>query len=221
MSDETIIAEGVETQPKTPTEPAQPEPTPTPGTPPAAEPKTTDTAVQEHMIPKSRLDEINAKLKEADKRLAEFEKQAAAARKAAEDADKKAKAEQGKFQELYEAEIAKREEAEGKIREAEAAASAARLDALRLKVGTELGVPAILSSRLQGETEEELRAAAALVLEGIPQTKPLVTATDAANGVNSNAPTPMKSDADILEEAARSGVSFDALKLYYEQQKAS
>ena len=53
-----------------------------------------DDSKQDHMIPKSRFDEINEKYKNSQKELEGFKKQQ-------EDADKKRKEEQGKFEELY------------------------------------------------------------------------------------------------------------------------
>jgi hypothetical protein len=62
----------------------------------SAETKNPDKVDKEHMIPKSRFDEVNHRFKEAQSQLEQFtaEKEAS---------EKKSAEEQGKFQELYEA----------------------------------------------------------------------------------------------------------------------
>jgi len=49
-----------------------------------------------------------------------------------------------------------------------AAAEAAKLDAIRVKIGAEFGLPALLVDRLQGETEKDLRVDAELMKKAIP-----------------------------------------------------
>lgn len=73
----------------------QPQPTDQPLTPPpAAEPQKTDTPpADEHMIPKSRFDEVNAKFRDAEKRLAEIEAKEKAAERQKLDDLERAKAE--------------------------------------------------------------------------------------------------------------------------------
>lgn len=55
----------------------------------------------ETMIPKTRFDEVNGKLKEMADKVAEFEKAQAQAKADAEAKELEAKKEQGKFEELY------------------------------------------------------------------------------------------------------------------------
>ena len=71
-----------------------------------------------------------------------------AAQKAEADAAEKQAAEQGKFQELYQAEKAKAEQAEARLRQIE-------FDNLRKDQAAAAGIPQ-LWQRLQGETAEEL-----------------------------------------------------------------
>jgi predicted RNase H-like nuclease (RuvC/YqgF family) len=54
------------------------------------------------MIPKSRFDEVNNRLKEALEKIRQFEEAEEKRRKEAEEQERKRKEEQGKFQELYE-----------------------------------------------------------------------------------------------------------------------
>jgi hypothetical protein len=56
---------------------------------------------QEHLIPKSRFDEVNAKYKEMAAKMAEIEKADTERKQAEEQAALEAKKEQGKFEELY------------------------------------------------------------------------------------------------------------------------
>lgn len=70
-------------------------------TEPVVEPTTTPEPVKENMIPKTRFDEVNAKLKEMTGKVAEFEKFQAEAKAEAERKELEAKKEQGKFEELY------------------------------------------------------------------------------------------------------------------------
>ena len=60
-----------------------------------------DTA--EHMIPKSRFDEVNQKFKDLQAKLDEFTNEKAKADAERQKAEKKAKEEQGKYEELYKA----------------------------------------------------------------------------------------------------------------------
>lgn len=72
-----------------------------PTTEPVVEPTTTPEPVKETMIPKTRFDEVNGKLKEMADKVAEFEKIQAQAKADAEAKELEAKKEQGKFEELY------------------------------------------------------------------------------------------------------------------------
>jgi len=123
--------------------------------------------------------------------------------KAAEKAAEQAAEQQGQFKELY-------EKTKAELETAEAARQAAELATLKAKIGAELKLPAALVDRLRGETEDELKADAVVLLDAMPS--PQVSGTDANSGVNGNAPTPQKSDDEIREMAARIGVSFEHLK---------
>ncbi|MGF9741589.1 hypothetical protein ABEX38_29920 [Priestia megaterium] len=68
------------------------------GDPAQVEPKSN----QESMIPKSRFDEVNTKMKAMEQQIAEFTRLQAEAQKAEEVKALEAKKEQGKYQELYE-----------------------------------------------------------------------------------------------------------------------
>ena len=162
-----------------------------------------DSTAEEHMIPKSRFDDIN-------KRLKALEKEKAAMEKAAEDQARLAAEEQGKFKELY-------EKTQAELQAERVAKEAAELKALRIKIGAELKLPPTLANRLQGATEDELRQDAQTLLEALP--KPAVGGTDAPNGSNSHPPTPELNEDDIKEQAARLGVSVTYLKQYLEQAK--
>ena len=95
-----------------------PEVQPDPATP-AEVVNNTDTA-GEHMIPKSRFDEVNQQLKE-------LKKAQEAAAKAQAQQEQAIAEEQGKFQELYRKAQAELEQAQAKAAAAEKAASAAPL----------------------------------------------------------------------------------------------
>ena len=62
-----------------------------------------DKNTAEHMIPKSRFDEVNQKFKDLQAKLDEFTNEKAKADAERQKAEKKAKEEQGKFEELYKA----------------------------------------------------------------------------------------------------------------------
>lgn len=54
----------------------------------------------------------------------------------------------------------------------------AQLDNLKNTIATELGLPPLLASRLQGEDKEAITADAKALLEGLPKPKPIVPATN-------------------------------------------
>ena len=60
-----------------------------------------DKNTAEHMIPKSRFDEVNQKFKDLQAKLDEFPNERAKADTERQKAEKKAKEEQGKYEELY------------------------------------------------------------------------------------------------------------------------
>ncbi len=124
------------------------------------------------------------------------------AEKAAEAAARQAAEEQGKYKELYEAQLQK-------ALAAEARAKAVELAGLRRMVGAKYQLPEALAQRLQGETEEALEADAKTLAAALPKTP---TATDAGAGINQNAPRPGLKDEQLREMAAVYGVSFEHLK---------
>lgn len=111
-------------------------------------------------------------------------------------AERKAAEEQGEYKKLYEAAVAKQEEAEAKAKGLE-------LDALKTKVAAAVKLPAELAGRLQGETEEELTEDAKLLAAALP--KPSFE-TDAVKGTGGDGGPPELTDADKLEFANRFGV---------------
>ena len=186
---------------------------------PPAEAKTPDSKTPEHMIPKSRLDEVLEQQKKLKEQLAEIQAAKDEAAKAQEKAEQQTLEEQGKWQELFEQERVKLDKLEAKRQKAESDAKIAQQEMLRIKVASSLsGFPSILTGRLQGETEEELRADAQTILDNLPHTPAVETKTDAKTGINGKVVKPAKTDLEIQEEAARTGVSFEHLKQHYEQQ---
>jgi hypothetical protein len=181
-----------------------PTPDPAPVAPDATPAPTTSTD----------LDSVDKLPKWAQKLIGDLRQESAGHRKAKTEAEKaneeaarKAAEEQGKFKELYELEMSK-------AQAAEARAKAAELSGVKARIGAKLALPAELMDRLRGETEEEIEADARTILAVIPRPA-AITATDAGQGVNSTTPTAQKSDAEIREEAARFGVTFEALKAQY------
>ena len=140
----------------------------------------------------------------AQKLIKELRGESAAHRKAKKEAEtaaelaaRQAAEEQGKFKELYEQEMDKREKAEAETKRLE-------LDALKSKVAVEVGLPAPLAARLQGETEDELKADAQAVLAVLPKS---TIDNDAQQGTGGAATqTPTMSEEEIKEFAARMGV---------------
>lgn len=175
----------------------------------------------EHMIPKSRFDEVNDALRETKSRLAEIEKAQKAAEKEVRDKERKVAEEQGQFKPLYEKALSDLETIKVQLSEAQAMAESAKLDAVRMKVAAEVGLPPQMAVRLIGKDEEEIKADAEQVKALMPQpaievkTVP-VTVTDGQTGTNGIAPIPTKTEREINEEAARLGVKPEYLKQHYE-----
>ena len=188
MSDATEVVDDVEVvedvQPVTP-----------------AEAKTTEQNPGEHMIPKSRFDELN-------KRLKEMEATAKAAEKKVSDAEKQKLLDQQEYKTLFEASEKARIEAEKAVNIANQATIKANV-ARKFKQ-----LPEAFIELLQGDTTEELELHAQTLLDAMP-TAQIATDTDASAGVNGKAPTQPKSDQEIKEMAARLGVSFEHLKKQY------
>lgn len=150
---------------------------------PPAEAQKAETVSQEHMIPKSRLDEALAAKRSLEKQLAEQEN----ARKQAE---KKALEEQGQFKQLYEE---ARLEAERVSRELEES----RVNQLRRDIATEAGYPT-LWNRISGNDEETLRADMAQLISSIPPLK-----APGLDGGTASGERQGSSNANKLSEAQR------------------
>lgn len=131
----------------------------------------------------------------------------AAAKKASEEAERKAAEEQGKFRELYEAEVKARQEALDRMKSLE-------LQSLRSQVAAETGLPNGLASRLIGETKEEIEEDAKKLLASIPkQPTPSLDGGAGSRRQSSGAdkPTPEQ----IREMAARYNVRPEYLAEQY------
>jgi vacuolar-type H+-ATPase subunit I/STV1 len=118
----------------------------TPVQQPAAEPKNTDTA--EHMIPKSRFDEVNTVKANLEKELQKFK-----------DAEQKRK----------ETEMSETEKLQNRAKELEAENKRLKTESLKQSIATKLGLPESLALRLQGETPEEIEKDAKEILETLPK----------------------------------------------------
>ena len=153
-----------------------------------------ETASTEHMIPKSRFDEVNNKLRDLLEKQESAEKEAAK-RKEAE------LLEQNEFQRLYE---------EEKKRSAEALKKVSQIErqSLARDVANEAGIPQMWN-RLQGATKEELEADVKSLLKILP--KPQAPNLDSGKrGSGANV------DVDALrDQAIRLGVNPDTyIKTY-------
>lgn len=176
--DTTIVTEGTQTAPV-----EQP-------TPPA-EAKNTDTPPAEHMIPKTRFDEVNSQLKEL---RTQFEEQEKARQKAETDAAK----EQGKFKELYEKAQAELTERDEKLRGME-------LDAMRKQVAADAGLPATFADRIRGNTQEEMAEDAKGLLAALP--KPAAPNTNSSSGPGARPVPGQRTEAEKQAFAAIYGVN--------------
>lgn len=144
MADEAAATPA--TEPTTPTNPA-------PATPPAGAQNAETPA--EPMIPKSRLDEVLAKLKN-------YETEKTKAEKAQADAEAKRLADEGKFKELYE-----KQQAELQASQAEAKAAATKL--MQRDIAAKTNLPLPLAERLRGDTAEEMEADAKSIMAALPK----------------------------------------------------
>jgi hypothetical protein len=151
----------------------------------------TKKAEKEIVIPKSRFDEVNEKLKLAQKQLSDYEKQR-------KESELKAQEEQGRYRELYE--NAQRE-LEAQKKEVETL----HYDSIRKEVATEAGFPS-LWNRLQGSNREELETDMNSLLEAMP--KPKAPPVNGAAGTGErNAPTGKMTKAEKEEFAALVGLN--------------
>lgn len=152
-------------------------------------------------------DWAQAIIKDARNEAAKYRTEKTKAQKEAEKQAQQQAEQQGEYQKLY-------EQAKMQLEEANQIAEQERMARLKATVAHKLNLPAALVDRLRGNTEDELAADAQALLDAMP--KPVITTrTDSTNGVNSDAPTPAKSDREIQELAARIGVRFEDLKKQY------
>ncbi len=159
----------------------------------------TEPTDQQHMIPKSRFDEVNNRLKE----LMTAQEQAAKER---QEQERKALEERQEYKALYEQAVAAQTEAEQR------AVQLAR-DNLRQRIANEAGYPK-LWARLQGDTEEELKADLETMLAALP--KPSAPTLNGGAGSGERKPgSNVPSTAQIKEMAARLGVSAKLMAQQY------
>jgi hypothetical protein len=192
MPDENLTLTTQQTQDEQPITTPQTEPV----TP--AEAVKTEPTGTEPMIPKSRFDEIN-------KRLKAIEAEATKAQKAQQETERKSLEEQNRFKELYEKEKAERERALQEM-------TALQIQNMRREVAAEMNIPAGLANRLTGTTREEIEADAKQLLASLP--KAAVPSLDGRAG-GGKAGKPDITDAQIREQAARLNVSYEHLKAHY------
>lgn len=164
------MSDNASTTPATPATPAA-EPTAaattTQATPPAGVPNTETPA--EVMIPKSRFDEVNNRLKA-------IEGERTKAQKEAEAAETARLAEQGEYKKLFEKQQADLQAAQAKAQEA-----AVKLN--QREAAAQTNLPAALAERLKGETLEEMVADAQAIMAALPKpTAPNINAGAGAGG---------------------------------------
>ncbi|MHC1728077.1 MAG: hypothetical protein AB9866_19085 [Syntrophobacteraceae bacterium] len=178
-----------------------PETTPVTPPAPAAEPPKPEEKQEEHMIPKSRFDEVNNKAKEAEAKLAAIEAEKA-------EQEKKKLEEDNKFKELYESEKAEK----GKL-----ALEVTKRDLIAQAVESKEFHPT-LSKMVVGSTEEELKAsledAKTYFKEVQEKLKSDITASDDAGGNGGRSPekkmTPEEETARRLAQKMPKGFKFTA-----------
>jgi hypothetical protein len=126
--------------------------------------------------------DFKAELERTRAALAKANKEAASYRIKAQ------KAEEEK-QKRKEAEMTELERLQQQLSDIQAERDNLRLDMLRKRVAAAVGLPDILAGRLQGETEEELKADAEALLETLPKPAPKLPTIAATNpGNNAQAP---------------------------------
>lgn len=159
-------------------------------TPPAGA-QTTETAPAEVMIPKSRFDEVNSRLKA-------IEADAAKAKKAQADAETQALAEQGKYKEIA-------DKLQADLQAAQAAAKANEIKMLQMKVAGETKLPAAFAELLKGDNADEMTAHAQALLAAMP--KPAAPDVNASNGAGGAPGAGQLDEARKAEIAAAYGVN--------------
>lgn len=161
--------------------------------------KNTEPTSAEQMIPKSRFDEVNNRLKA-------IEAESVKAAKAAQDAETKRLAEEGKYKELF-------EKQQADLLAAQQVAKANELRLLQRDAATKTNLPAALADRLKGETLEEMVADAQSILDALP--KPTAPNINANAGMGGGLGAGQLTEAQINEQAVRMGVNPKLLKQQY------
>jgi hypothetical protein len=140
--------------------------------------------------------------KETPEDLGEAGKKALTAeRKRAAQAEKQAKELAARLKEIEDKDKSEVDKLRDELEAAKRDAETARKDALRLKVGTDKGLPRTVAMRLQGDSEEEMAADADALLAEL---KPGVPSGDADGGKRGGTPDP-KTDMNALLRAAARG----------------
>ena len=197
--------------PPIPTPPAEP---PAPETPPADGPEV-GTPEWVRANPDAAYKEIQKERKEAGKYRIEAAANRDAAAKLAQleaaqkTANEKALADQNKWQELA-------EQREADRLAAEARAEAATLSALKTQIAFEVGLTPALAKRMQGTTEEELRADAAELKGLMPAATPTPEVKGTKPGASPTTTTPAPGgtaagETDAQRRARLNGTSGRAL----------
>lgn len=156
-----------------------------------AEAKNTEPTT-EHMIPKSRLDELNKELKALKQQLD-------AESKAKRNAEEQRLKEQGEYKTLYDSTVAELEEARSRAKMLE-------ITSIKRDVAQRLSMPIALANRLQGEDEASIEADAKELMAALP--KPAAPNINSGTG-NGAAPSgSVMSEAEKKEMAARLGVDW-------------
>ena len=87
-----------------------------------------------------------------------------------------------------EAELSELEKAQSRLAELEAKAAKLERLSLQREVAERVGLPAVLATRLQGETDDDMEADAKLLMESLPKEQKAKTTIPATNpGINASA----------------------------------
>lgn len=191
---DTGAADGNSTDEVTPAETGQ-------ATGQQADPKTFTQADVDRLMGRTREEAKRAVMNELATKYGDLD----ALAKAQKELEEKRQAEMTELEKLQ----AERQKLLEKLQAQEAAAKAAQLDALRLKVGQEVGLPPALASRLQGSTAEEIKADAEAVLAALPgQPAPgAFGSTGATDGTNDKNHGLTASERAVADAA---GMSYEA-----------
>jgi len=142
--------------------------------------ETTPEAVTEEAEPATEVTETGTEAEEAPDK-AELDRLRSALAKANKEAEKN----RLRLKEVDDAKLSEIEKAQRDAADAAQELAALRRDSLRQKVALDLGLPAKWVARLQGDSEEDLAADAALILADL--NKPRTPAPDPSQGPRTNA----------------------------------